>query len=468
MKKFVVRGALSFLLVFLLLTTAQPALALHPEFRIPERATSRHPACQEIMRLAKKYEVEAIFPKGFEGGEISCPRIDLAVAVQLITEKMAAKVAKEGPEAIDKKDLATLSEIREELQGEMLLVQARTFRQQTEELGTRLHALTKRISLSGGLTGILTGSRGNKPRDHADVVGRGDLLFNFRVGENTIAVVNFSATGGDGIDAHIPNFSTLNDAAGSTDSRVIMRKAFVEHTAFNDRLIMTVGKIGLEDYFDANNVANDGHTQFLSTAFVNSAVLGQPGKGPGMRVQAKLAEPLTFSVGYGSGDADSADILDHPYVIAEADYTTKIDGLEGNYRFYASMDGALPGGVKLAKKNAFGFGTSIDQQLTGKLTVFARYGRRDDKVFRTKSAWSTGFQYAGLFPARKDDMLGFAYGQIQSVGTSSDEKLAELSYKVKINDQIAITPLAQYLINPEGNRDRDNVLVMGLRTRISF
>jgi carbohydrate-selective porin OprB len=100
--------------------------------------------------------------------------------------------------------------------------------------------------------------------------------------------------------------------------------------------------------------------------------------------------------------------------------------------------------------------------------VFGRYGRRDDKVYKTKSAWSTGFQYAGLIPARKDDLLGFAYGQIQTVGTSSDEKLAEVYYKVKVNDQIAITPLVQYLINPEGSRDRDNVVVMGLRTRISF
>lgn len=450
------------------LAVAQPALALQEEFNLPDRATSRHPACQEVMRLAKKYEVEAIFPKGFEGGEVACPRIELAVAVQLITEKMAGKVVKEGPEAVDKKDLATLSEIREELRGEMILVQTQTFRQQTEEYGTRLNALTKRLSLGGGLTGIFQGSLGNRPTNYADVVGRANLIFKFRVGDNTTAVVDLSATGGNGIDAQIPNFSELNDIAGSTNNNVIIRKAFVNHTAFDDRLIMTIGKIGLEDYFDANIVANDGHTQFLSNAFVNSAVLGQPGKGPGVRVQAKLAEPLTFSVGYGSGDADSADILNHSYVIAETDYTTKIAGLEGNYRFYANMDGALPGGMKLVKKNAFGFGTSIDQQITDKLTFFGRYGWRDDKAYKTTSAWSTGFQYAGPVPGRKDDMLGFAYGQIQSMGTPADEKLVELSYKVKINDQIAITPLAQYLIDPEGDNSRSNVVVMGLRTRISF
>ncbi len=469
MKRSVVRGGLWFLLLFLSLAMAQQALALHDEFKIPERATSRHPACQEIVRLAKKYEVEAILPKGFEGGEVSCPRIDLAVAVQLITEQMAAKVAKEGADAIDKKDLDALSDLREELRGEMLLVQARTFRVQTEELGTRLHALTRDISLSGGLTGIFQGSQGNKPRDHADLVARGELFFNFKVGENTSAVIDFSATGGNGIDAQIPNFSVLNDLAGSTGNRVEIRKGWLEHVAFKERLILTVGKIGLEDYFDANDVANDASTQFVANAFVNSAVLGQPPKGPGVRLQVKPAEPLAVGLGYATSDAGTDDIFDHPYLIAEADYTAKIAELKGNYRLYGSMDGARPDGVnKLLGKNAFGVGISIDQQLTGKLTIFGRYGRRDERAYRKKSAWSTGFQYAGPIPARKEDMLRFSYGQVQAVGRSADEKLAELDYKVKASDHIEVTPFVQYLINPEGDRTRNNVAVMGLRTFVVF
>ncbi len=444
-------------------------LALRDEFKISERATASHRACQEIIRLAKKYEVEEVLPKGFEAGEVACPRLDLAVALQLIIDKMAAKVAKEGAQAVDRRDLEAVSDLREELRGEMLLVQARTFRVQTEELGTRLHALTRDISLSGGLTGIFQGSQGNRPRDHADVVARGELFFNFKVGENTSAVIDFSATGGNGIDAQIPNFSVLNDIAGSTGSRVEFRKGWLEHVAFKERLTLTIGKIGLEDYFDANDVANDASTQLVANSFVNSAVLGQPAKGPGVRVQVKPAEPFSVGLGYATGDAGTDDIFDHPYLIAEADYAAKVADRKGNYRLYGSMDGARPDGVnKLLGKNAFGFGTSIDQQLTEKLTIFGRYGRRDERAYRKKSAWSTGFRYAGPIPARKDDLLSFAYGQVQAAGTSSDEKLAELDYKAKVSDHIEVTPFVQYLINPEGDRARNNVVVMGLRTFVVF
>ena len=62
--------------------------------------------------------------------------------------------------------------------------------------------------------------------------------------------------------------------------------------------------------FDSNAVANDENGQFLAGAFVHSAVLPFPANGPGVRLEAKLAEPLSFGLGYGRGDADSSDNSD--------------------------------------------------------------------------------------------------------------------------------------------------------------
>ena len=162
----------------------------------------------------------------------------------------------------------------------MLQVGTRAFQSRNEDLGTSFTALTKNISLSGGLVGSMHGSIGNEPKDHADVVGRGDLVFNFKVGESTIAVIDVESTGGDGIDAHIANFSALNGVAGSTGDRVRFREAWVEHAAFKDRLILTAGKIDMSNYFDSNAVANDENGQFLAGAFVHSGVLGIPADGP--------------------------------------------------------------------------------------------------------------------------------------------------------------------------------------------
>lgn len=467
MKKLLATGLL--LLACVMFSSA--AYALHPELVLPEKVSVGHKACQEIMRLGKKFQVEGLFSKDFEEGKHMCSRIEVAAAVQLLTEKMAEKVVKEGAGAVDKEDLVLLSDLKEELRAEMLLVGTRTFQSRNEELGTRFTALTKNISLSGGLVGVMQGSIGNEPKDHADVVGRGDLVFNFKVGENTIAVIDVEATGGNGIDGQIANYSALNGVAGSTNDAVRFREAWVEHAAFNDRLILTAGKIDMSNYFDSNAVANDENAQFLAGAFVHSAVLGVPGNGPGFRLEARLAEPLTFGLGYGSGDTDSDDSFEHGFGIAELGYMHKFGGHEGNYRIYAGVDGALPdAAIKLVRKNAFGFGVSLDQQITDKLTLFGRYGQRDKDVYATKRAWSVGGQYAGLIPGRKDDVLGFAYGQIEIVDAVADsrEKLAEIYYKFKVNDQIELAPVVQYLINPAGIDSADNVVTVALRTQLSF
>ena len=49
-------------------------------------------------------------------------------------------------------------------------------------------------------------------------------------------------------------------------------------------------------------------------------------------------------------------------------------------------------------------------------------------------------------------MLGLAYGQVKAIGSVADsrEKMAEVYYKFKANDQIEISPVAQYLVNPAG------------------
>jgi len=363
-----------------------------------------------------------------------------------------------------------LSDLKEELRGEMLLAQSRAFQTRYTELGTNLHALTKNITISGGMTGLLQGSFGNKQRDFADAVGRADLVFNFKVGESTIAVIDVEATGGAGIDSHIGNYSILNNIPMAPSDTVRFRTAWVEHTTFDDRLIITVGKIGLTDYFDNNGIANNETGQFLAGAFVNSAVLGAPSNGPGMRVHAKLGDKITFGVGYGSGDTAADNILDHGFGIVEMDFKQKTGELEGTYRFYGSLDGALPvdGGIKTAKKNAVGAGVSIDQQVTGQLTLFGRYGWHDDEAYVTQFAWSVGFQYAGLIPQRKDDLVGFGFGQVMVNDVAAQEKLLEAYYKVKVSEQMAISPHFQYLINPLGDKSASNIFVAGLRAQLIF
>lgn len=445
--------------------------SLHPKLKIPDKVNAKEQACLEIIRLGKKYQVEELFPKEFGNGkgESILTRLDVALAVQLLTETMAARTVKNGPEAVSREDLVFVFDLHEELRAEMLLAKTRAFQMRYDELGTQLHPLTRNITISGGLVGLLQGLVSKSHRNYADVVGRGDLVFNFKVGKNIIGVIDIEATGGDGIDSHIASFSSLNGVAGSTDDRARFREAWLEYSAFEDCLIVTLGKISLTNYFDSNNAANSEISQFLAGAFVNSAVLGSPDNGPGIRAHVRLGEKLTFGAGYGSGDAESADIMEHGFGIAELAYRLKHGVLETNVRVYGTLDGSLPDRkVKKLQKNSFGTGVSLDQVLSEKTIIFGRYGWRDEEAYASKSAWSLGIQYTGPVPSRKGDVLGFGYGQVLAAGAAGQEKLAELYYRAAVSEQLAITTLVQYLINPMGATDADKVVVVGLRGQLSF
>ena len=466
--------------IMAVLAVAVPAFALHPDSKIPDKVCASDQSCKTLIDTAAKYKIEGVFSKEFEEGKECFTRIDLAASLHLIVERLAEKVVKEGSESVARADLNKLNEIEEDLRSEMLLVHTRSFQSKDEGLGTNLHPLTRNISLSGGMVGFFQNSINNKQAsDSGSAVGRSDLVFNFKISDSTIAVIDIRAVGGSGIDSRIANFAGLNAGATDDGDNVRFRKAFIEHSIFDDRLIASAGKISITDYFDTNTVANDENSQFLAGAFVNAHAMLFPADGPGVRIHAKLGESLTLGLGYASGNASGDNITNNGFGIAELDFRLKATDREGNYRFYAAIDGSHPDydpasytGIKTIKKNAYNAGVSFDQQITDKLTLFARYSQREQNAYVTSRAWSGGLQYAGLIPGRDNDVLGLAYGQIAGKGTylPAQEKLFESYYSIKLHEKVKVSPVFQLLVNPLGNQTGNygSVSVMGLRAQATF
>lgn len=460
---------ISLLAAALLTLLTGTAFAAKPVYSVPQKVEHTMKACQDLAAIARKYNIDNVFPREFAEGKIGLTRVELAAALHLTNEKLAEKVVQDGGDAVAKSDLDILADIREELRAEMLLVGTRTFQQRNELLGTQLHPLTRTISMSGQLVGVFQSTAGYDTGGHAAFNGRGDLVFNFKLGDKTTAVINVDALTGDGIDPAIASFSSLNATADSTGGMARFRQAWVEHTMFDERLVGTIGKIDVANYFDNNAVANDENSQFLAGAFVNSHTLSLPDRGPGARLSAYICSFFQFSLAYASGDASGNDFLRNGFGIAQADLKLKFGEREGNYRLYGAIDGALPDGtVKRTQTNAFNAGISLDQQLTGSLSIFGRYGERDKNVYLTNRSWSAGLQYAGLIPGRDDDTFGLAYGQISGKWLSTREKLIEGYYSIKMNNKVSISPVAQYLIDPAGVKTTDKVLALGLRSLVSF
>lgn len=289
---------------------------------------------------------------------------------------------------------------------------------------------------------------------------------------------------GEGIDGRIASWSGFNDD-NDDDEHAHVTEAWYEQSLLEDKLTFTFGKIDLTNYFDANEVANDETTQFLSSGFVNNLAVEFPDNGPGARVTASPSELVDISFGWmavdqDSGDSSWNDIGRGSFAIGELDLKPIFAKLQGNYRFYGwymnadheKFDGSDD------DQTGSGFGLSFDQQLLpDTLTVFARAAWQDKDIYEIEAHYSTGLQLAGTYWNRNDDVVGLAYGfaKISSEykdyspgNIDDDEQHLELYYRLVFNDHFALTADYQWIKNPEGNSDADNASVFGLRSQIDF
>ncbi len=325
----------------------------------------------------------------------------------------------------------------------------------------------KRLTIGASSTGILQQIISSDEKEEGFAVGSFDLLFFAKPLLYTTFFMDLEAIGGNGPDELIGSFSGLNDDSGSLQSgdgvdRVSVREVWLQSFLLDERLKLVGGKIDLTNYFDSNTVANDETTQFITSAFVNNRTIEVPDNGPGLVAFFDTRKGFTFGLGLQSLDNSGTNITDDIYGIAEIGYRSHFFfGQEGNYRLW--------GRIKGGKENNNGFGVSLDQNLTTRLTVFARYGANESEVddATIASAWSAGLRLRSPFFSRVNDEVAFAFGMLDIVD-ANEESAAELYYKFQINDHFAITPNFQAVFDPAGRGSNDTASVIGIRTQLEF
>jgi len=351
-----------------------------------------------------------------------------------------------------------------------------------------------KIEFAFGATGVLQGSAGAKKsltaeKDVTDGSVSFDLELTAPVTERGTAYAHLEAGNGDGIDGDIPTLSGFNDDADD-DANVRLTELWYEHRFLGERLALKLGKIDLggpcgrhESAFDANAVANDECSQFLSSGFVNSLAVEFPDdNGLGITLWASPHELLDIGIGVADADGDWENIFDNVFSMLEFDFKPKIAGRQGNYRIYGWLNDKDHVDIKdvtKTREEGYGFGLSLDQELTDIVTAFARYGWQRGSVYQVEHAWSTGLLFSGKFYGREDDAFGLAYG-MAIIGSdwkdiekangvnSGNEHHVELYYNFTLNKHISISPDIQWVRNPNGDDDNDDVWAFGLRVQIQF
>jgi len=353
-----------------------------------------------------------------------------------------------------------------------------------------------KIHVAIGATGVLQGPAGAKerlsPRGNAsDGSASYELELRFRTGERGLAYLHLEAGDGNGIDADIPALSCFNgDADG--DGNVRFTEFWYARRFDNLGAVLEMGKLcfgGPGDnapddaiLFDGNEYANNERSQFLSGAFINSPSMEFPDdNGLGAMVRVSPDGLLDVSAGIADADANWENVFEGVFSIVELDLKPKVAARRGNYRVYAWLNGKDHEDLRDSagtKESNYGFGLSLDQEITNRLGLFARYGWQRGSVSRIERTWSAGLQCSARGFGGDGDVFGLACGEaiigeawkdLARAGgvNTGDERRVELYYNLRANEHLTICPDIQWVRNPGGDRDNGDVWAFGIRVQFS-
>ncbi|MDR1401022.1 MAG: carbohydrate porin [Endomicrobium sp.] len=285
------------------------------------------------------------------------------------------------------------------------------------------------------------------------------------------------------VDTRHPTYATINKSANSKDlyTEVVYHKPL-----FCNKLDIDFGKFGLGKYFDKNVYADDTSTQFLTGSFVSNRTIESLGDRLGLRLNYAFDK---FDIGYGYFSLVNNRPDRNGFNILQINYKPS---KKGNYRLYGWIDNrggwyysvVRKEGEFKRKSGISGIGVSLDREMSKQIGLFARFGYKDpsirvivgDNGIISENAdiplllWNIGTQIKGslLCCSRINDIIGLAVGQIYGCKCNKNpETQIELYYKLAISDNLAITPVLQYIVNSKG-RNKNNVFIYGIRTYFKF
>ena len=360
--------------------------------------------------------------------------------------------------------------------------------------------------LGAGGTMVIQGTNNtnNATTDVAKRESRADASYSADItlgkefkGINGKAYLHLEAGQGAGLEDDLTLYSNVNRDADN-DNNVRLTEFWYEQGLFKDKVALTFGKLDPTAYFDQNEVANDETTQFLGRIFRNSPTIEFPDNTAGIRLAYMPAEWLELGYGVFDGNSDWEKIGDNLFNIGQVHFRTNFFNLPGNYRFLGWNNNVYHTkwqDTEKTKEANYGFGLSFDQKANDIITLFARYGWQNPKVYNPDimatgdlnysltHSWSTGFQVEGRPWGREKDVLAFAVGQAipskdykKYTTQISDPKAKpeghlEAYYRIHVNDHLSLSPDFQYIWNPFGKDVADDIsgiFVGGMRAQVDF
>jgi hypothetical protein len=301
------------------------------------------------------------------------------------------------------------------------------------------------------------------PTNRAYELASADLFFTAGIAQNTIFFADLVGLGGTHPENEIPTLTLINgySARLQNQNQISVREAWLRTEVISGKLALVAGRMDLTNYIDHNAAANDETSQFLSDALVNNPMLGLTENGIGFVSVYDPKHGFNGKFGFQQSNSNAASLNESLFTMAEVGYVARLPKTgEGNYRFWYRTDNASGTGYQ------YGFGTSIDQRLSPRLTLFGRYGEAE-AIVKTNSFYSGGLKFDNGFGFFPGDVWGLGYAQTQ-LQTGEKERVIEGFYNFSLTEKLKLSFHLSHFLEMQQGGTKLGYLFPGVRLQANF
>ena len=441
-------------------------------------------AFQALQSLVERYGCIAGYPNSTYRGNRALTRYEFAAGLNACLDRVNELIATATADGITRQDLATLQRLQEEFSAELATLRGRVDALEARTAELEANQFSTTTKLKGEAIFALAGAFGDER------AGGGDIQDNVTFSNRVRLSLQSSFSGKDKLQVRLSsaNITQLDGDvtgtrmtrlgfAGDNGNNVEIDKA---NYAFNlsDAIRVQIDATGSEFYETGVDVFHPDFKSSGGGAISRygrfSPIYRQGSGGAGLTVQLNPKGALSLSAAYlapGANDpSDKNGIFDGSNTIF------------GQLAFKPSK--AFNLGLTYARSyqsnvatSSNSYGVQATFQPSSKLTLggWAGYNTVD---FEVTDADAEIFYWAASLGVkdfgREGNVLGVIFGQPPkvtggSVGSEPDTSYhLEGLYKMRLTDNIAVTPGWLVIFNPEHNSDNDTIYVGTLRTTFSF
>ncbi|MBD2199709.1 MULTISPECIES: iron uptake porin [Calothrix] len=478
-------------------------------------------AFQALQSLVERYGCIAGYPNGTYRGNRALTRYEFAAGLNACLDRVNELIATATADLVTKQDLATLQRLQEEFSAELATLRGRvdSLEARTAELEANQFSTTTK--LQGEAIFNVSQAFGDTRADNG-----ANLESNTVFSDRVRLTLNSSFTGKDQLQIRLQGRNTISNSSvtgtnmsrlgydGGTNNSVEIDKinyAFNFGDAIRVKVDATGAELNENVYTFNPDFASSGRGA-LSRYGRFSPIYRQGGDGAGVTVNVNPNGPLTFSAAYlapstsrttagvttnfgasnpseGTGlfNGDSTifgQIAFKPNKALNIGFsyarTYLVDPTASNSGLFKSTGSTFanrPFGNARTEADHYGLQATFQPSSQLALSGWVGYTNADAVTGPSRSAdawyWAASLGVRDL--GAKGNVLGVIFGQPPKItggsGIASETGTSyhlEGLYKVRVSDNIQVTPGLLVIFNPEHNDNNNSIYVGTLRTTFSF